>query len=146
MKESTAIIFPNQLFEQSEMVEQCKDFIIVEEYLFFNQFKFHKQKILFHRISMKKYESYLLSKGKNVLYIDSFKKESDIRVLIDNLNNVNEINIYDPVDDWLSRRILKYSKKTKIKLNIHKNPSFITSEDTLTVSYTHLTLPTTSSV
>ena len=31
----------------------------------------------------------------------------------------------------LSRRILKHSKKTKIKLNIHKNPSFITSEDTL---------------
>ena len=131
MKKSTAIIFPNQLFEQSEMIDQCKDFVIVEEYLFFNQFKFHKQKILFHRISMKKYESYLLSRGKNVLYIDSFKKESDIRILIDQLNNVNEINIYDPVDDWLSRRILKHSKKTKIKLNIHKNPSFITSEDTL---------------
>jgi deoxyribodipyrimidine photolyase-related protein len=124
LKESTAIIFPNQLFEQSEMVEQCKDFIIVEEYLFFNQFKFHKQKILFHRISMKKYESYLLSRGKNVLYIDSFKKESDIRILIDQLNNVNEINIYEPVDDWLSRRILKHSK-TKIKLNIHKHLKII---------------------
>ena len=116
-----SIIFPNQLFKNSELLSNSKKIILVEEFLFFKHYKFHKQKILFHRISMKKYESYLLSKGKNVLYIDSFKKESDIRILIDQLNNVNEINIYDPVDDWLSRRILKYSKKTKIKLNIHKN-------------------------
>ena len=32
---------------------------IIEEYLFFNQLKFHKQKLLFHRASMKYYENYL---------------------------------------------------------------------------------------
>ena len=66
MKKSTAIIFPNQLFDNSELINKTENFIIVEEYLFFKQFSFHKQKILFHRISMKKYESYLLNLDKKV--------------------------------------------------------------------------------
>ena len=131
MKKSTAIIFPNQLFDNSELINKTENFIIVEEYLFFKQFSFHKQKILFHRISMKKYESYLLKLGKKVTYIDSFKEESDVRILIDNIKNINEINIYDPVDYWLSKRILKHSEQKKIKLNIHNNPLFITSEEIL---------------
>ena len=80
---------------------------------------------------MKKYESYLLKLGKKVTYIDSFKEESDVRILIDNIKNINEINIYDPVDYWLSKRILKHSEQKKIKLNIHNNPLFITSEEIL---------------
>ena len=85
MKKSTAIIFPNQLFEQSEMIDQCKDFVIVEEYLFFNQFKFHKQKIAFHRATMKSYSSYLTSLGFKVTYINAISEFSDIRKLISKL-------------------------------------------------------------
>ena len=66
MKKSTAIIHQKHLYDNSELINKTENFIIVEEYLFFKQFSFHKQKILFHRISMKKYESYLLKLGKKL--------------------------------------------------------------------------------
>ena len=113
MRGSVAIIFPNQLFDNSELIRKNKNIILVEEYLFFKQFNFHKQKILFHRICMKKYETYLSSLEKKVNYIDSTREESDIRTLIDQLENIDEINIYDPVDYWLSKRIFKHADKKK---------------------------------
>ena len=131
MRDSVAIIFPNQLFDNSDLIRKNKQIILVEEYLFFKQFNFHKQKILFHRISMKKYETYLSSLDKKVTYIDSTHEESDIRTLIDQLENIDDINIYDPVDYWLSKRIFKHADKKKINVNIHANPLFITSDETL---------------
>ena len=69
------LIFPHQLFEKSELLESDNAFYIVEEWLFFKQFNFHKQKIAFHRASMKFYESYLKEMGKDVHYISSKKNQ-----------------------------------------------------------------------
>ncbi|MBC7615704.1 MAG: cryptochrome/photolyase family protein, partial [Pedobacter sp.] len=63
------IVFPHQLFEDNIIADTI---YLVEEELFFNQYNFHKQKIAFHRASMKFYESYLQSKHINVIYIDAF--------------------------------------------------------------------------
>jgi len=60
---------------------------IIEEYLVFRLYKFHKQKIAFYRASMKFYESHLLDKGYEVIYIDSLSELSDIRNLIPHLEN-----------------------------------------------------------
>jgi len=43
------ILFPNQLFEASPLFENDGPFYIIEEFLFFKQYPFHKQKIAFHR-------------------------------------------------------------------------------------------------
>ena len=88
------LIFPNQLFEKSTILENSNTTFLIEEYLFFNQYKFHKQKILFHRDSMINYYSFLKNKGKNVKYINSFVNESDVRVFLKNIN-VKEISIYN---------------------------------------------------
>ncbi|MDG1973905.1 MAG: cryptochrome/photolyase family protein [Flavobacteriaceae bacterium] len=45
------IIFPNQLFEKSLLIENLNNTYLIEEYLFFKQYKFHKQKILFNQKS-----------------------------------------------------------------------------------------------
>ena len=42
--------------------------------------------------------------GLNVKYINSFDDESDIRIFLNNISS-NEINIYNPVDNWLEKRI-----------------------------------------
>ena len=56
---------PNQLFEDSVLLKNSNDiYLMIEEYLFFKQYAFHKQKIAFHRASMKAYEKHLLSMGK----------------------------------------------------------------------------------
>ncbi len=74
MTKGCFIVFPNQLFKKSILLESKVKIILVEEDLFFNQFNFHKQKISFHRSTMKFYENYLLEKGLEVEYIDSYKK------------------------------------------------------------------------
>jgi len=124
------LIFPNQLFEKSTILENSYTTFLIEEYLFFNQYKFHKQKILFHRDSMINYYSFLKNKGKNVKYINSFDNESDVRVFLKNIN-VKEINIYNPVDNWLKKRIISSCLKEKIKINIHENPLFLTKKSKL---------------
>ena len=73
------LIFPHQLFIQSELVDNDHEIYLLEEYLFFSQYPFHKQKIAFHRASMKTYEKYLKGKGKKVHYIEASNPLSDIR-------------------------------------------------------------------
>ena len=53
------IIFPHQLFKKTEVFDHCNTVYLVEEYLFFNQYAFHKAKLAFHRATMKVYEAYL---------------------------------------------------------------------------------------
>ena len=76
---SINIIFPNQLFEKSVLIENNYKTYLIEEYLFFSHYNFHKQKIVFHRDSMKNYYDYLIEKGIEVIYINSFDSQSDIR-------------------------------------------------------------------
>ena len=127
---SINIIFPNQLFEESNLFLNNKKTYLIEEHLFFKQFNFHKQKLVFHRSSMKNYENYLLSKGIDIAYIETKNQESDIRIFLEKIN-VAEINIYHPEDNWLEKRIKKSCKKNNIKINIEENPLFLTAHDDL---------------
>ena len=63
------LVFPNQLFKDSNLISTNNHIFLVEEYLFFKQYKFHKQKISFHRATMKFYEDYLKNKNLRVSYI-----------------------------------------------------------------------------
>ena len=103
------IIFPHQLFEQNILINNCDTIYMVEELLYFRQYKFHKRKIAFHRASMKFYESYLQSKNINVIYIDSINKQSDIRNLLAYLKKqkLNSFEYIDTTDYRLEQRIGK---------------------------------------
>ena len=59
MNKNCFIILPNQLFKESLFLKRDNTAFIIEEYLFFKQYNFHKQKISFHRATMKFYENYL---------------------------------------------------------------------------------------
>ena len=127
-----SIIFPNQIFENSKLLDESSKIFLIEEYLFFNQFNFHKQKILFHRMTMKSYEKFLKKKKLDVVYIDSTENISDIREFIRNLDKkIQSIKIYDPVDNWLSRRINDSCEKKNIKIENYNNPLFINNNEDL---------------
>lgn len=110
------ILFPHQLSEENHLINRCEIIYLVEEYLFFNQMKFHKAKIAFHRASMKFYESYLISKKITVRYIESHAELSDIRTLLKHIQEqkIDTINYIDTTDNWLEKRI----KSTCIELGI----------------------------
>lgn len=130
-----SIIFPHQLFKTSEVLEKVDEVYLVEEFLFFTQYKFHKQKIAFHRASMKFYQDYLISKGKIVHYINANEKKSDVRGLILSLKKekVDTIHIIDPTDNWLEKRIKLVSKELNIKW--YENPLFINTKHELSTFF-----------
>ncbi|MDA8886180.1 cryptochrome/photolyase family protein [Bacteroidia bacterium] len=64
------LIFPHQLYKESKVVHNCDVVYIIEEHLYFTQYKFHKQKLVLHRASMKYYAD-LISSDTTVKYIQS---------------------------------------------------------------------------
>lgn len=127
--EFASIVLPNQLFEKSPLLLKRNKIFLVEEFLFFKNYKFHKQKLIFHRLSMKKYENYLKNIGFDVEYVDSISEISDIRNLIEKISiKFKSITIIDPVDYLIEKRLMRYCKKFDIKLNFLDNPMFITKK------------------
>ena len=127
---SACLILPNQLFENSSILTNKYPIFLIEEYLFFKQFNFHKQKIVFHRDTMKNYYDFLSNKGFQVNYIDSNDNASDIEVFLQNIK-IDTLHVYDPEDNWLKKRITKGCKQNNIELKIHTNPLFLTPKDEL---------------
>lgn len=125
------LIFPHQLFEQNPAIMPEKEVYLVEEFLFFSQYNFHRQKLKYHRASMKFYENYLREKGVNVTYIEAKSEHADVRKLIPNLieNGVTEIHFCDVADNWLEKRIKRFGEK--VKLIEHETPMFLNSKDDL---------------
>ena len=126
------LIFPHQLFQFNPLFPLEGSIYLIEEFLFFRQFNFHKQKIAFHRASMKYYENFMLEKGFSVNYIQSTENESDIRILIPHLHSLGviSISIIDPADNWLLKRVKSACQKLKIDLKILDSPMFLnTSRD-----------------
>jgi len=125
------IIFPHQLFLNNPILKNNNEIYLIEEFLFFKQYKFHKQKIAFHRASMKAYQSYLQSLNLKVNYIESNNILSDIRQFKQEIKsrNIKTINIIDPDDDWLEQRIKALSNNCEI--NTHANPQFLNKKEDL---------------
>ncbi|MGL4631623.1 MAG: cryptochrome/photolyase family protein [Leadbetterella sp.] len=123
------LIFPHQLFEDVSHIHLESPVYLIEEELFFTHYKFHKQKILFHRSSMKQYAAYLESKGFSVQYIEATTHVHSIDNLIKELakKGVENLRYVDPTDDWLERRILNASKN--IRIQKLPNPSFLNTSN-----------------
>ena len=127
--EEINLIFPNQLFEDNPLFNYNVKTYLIEENLYFKQYKFHKKKIFFHRVSMKKYYNYCLKNFEEVEYIESIDKRSDIRFFLRELKNKNIscINYIDPCDYWLNERMKEAD--SFVKLNCLSTPQFINTEE-----------------
>lgn len=103
------LIFPHQLFEVNFYLGELDTdttVFLIEEKLFFEQYKFHKQKLILHRASLKAYETELHKKNFKTKYID-FKSK---------LPDLDHAYIAHPSDDWLEQKLTKkYSKITWLK-------------------------------
>ena len=127
------LIFPNQLFESSPLLENGFPIYIIEEFLFFKKFNFHKQKIAYHRATMKHYEAFLASKTIEVIYIESIENVSDVRKLIPFLKSkgITNFNYIDPADNWLEKRIEEGCISNTIERTVFDSPLFLNSKEDL---------------
>lgn len=130
---TVALIFPHQLFEKHPALSKDRIVYLVEESLFFTQYNFHKQKLVFHRASMKFYENFLNEKKFMVNYIESANELSDIRKLLPHLkkNGTEEIHFADVVDNWLDKRIKQTAEKIGLKCFEYPTQDFLNSKSDL---------------
>ncbi len=131
MHKTAFILFPHQLFADTSLFDKMQDVYLIEEFLFFRQYRFHKQKLAFHRASMKYYQQYLQAEGINVRYIQSDHHLADIRVFANEVEerNISDIHIIDPTDQWLEKRIRQAA--VSVKLTVHESPMFLNSKKDL---------------
>jgi len=127
MSLQVSIILPNQLYKDHPAIHHKRPVYLLEEWHFFNQYQFHKEKLVLHRASMKFYEQFLIEQGVVVHYIESNKIQNKCELLIEQLhsNKVKQIHIVDPVDNWLLEKIKSSCKKYGIELTIYDNPNFL---------------------
>lgn len=127
------VLFPHQLFKSHDLYNKRLPIYLVEEHLFFREFKFHKRKLAYHRASMKIFEQKLIDQGLTVNYIESTNKLSDIRQLIKKLDNegCEKIHYIDPCDDWLGQRITESADQAKIDCQKSSSELFINTKKDL---------------
>ena len=120
------LLFPHQLYKDSTLVEECEEVYLIEDDLYFNQYKFHKQKLVLHRASMKYYANFISGKTsvKYIQSIDSISLESILEK-----NQRNHIHYFITDDYLLERRIKRYIKKYDIKSTQYENPNFINTQE-----------------
>lgn len=124
---SVSLIFPHQLFENHPALREKRDVYLIEEFLFFRQYHFHKQKLVFHRASMKAYKQFLTEKGYDVTYIDSNETIADVRELIPALKKlgVSEIHYAEVTDNFLERRIATQAARLQIEIKRYESSLFL---------------------
>lgn len=121
------LVFPHQLYGQSELGLGGGDFYIIESDLFFLQYHFHQQKLLFHRASMKYYASFLTQKGYACHYVDAKDAKAHVAALVQFLadKGVRTISLYDPCDYLLDKQLKQSTKANGIELVYLASPNFL---------------------
>ena len=119
------LVFPHQLYKNSTLVEECEKIYLIEDDLYFNQYKFHKQKLVLHRASMKYYADYISDKT-SVTYIQSTDKVSLESIL--EKNQKNQIHYFISDDYLLDKRINRFVKKYNVESIQYENPNFINTQ------------------
>ena len=77
---NVTVIYPHQLFSQSPALSRERAVILAEDPWFFRRHRFHAQKLVLHRASMRRYRDYLVAEGFTVDYLETavLEKSADI--------------------------------------------------------------------
>lgn len=102
MVSRSLLVFPHQLFPT--VPHGVSEIILVEDDLFFSQYRFHRQKLVLHRASMSARAAAWQAEGYEVRYVRASSTPGQaLEHAVAQAGN--PIVYWDPVDDWLSRRL-----------------------------------------
>jgi deoxyribodipyrimidine photolyase-related protein len=118
-------LFPNQLFTDALSLEG--EIFLVEHPLFFTQLPFHKQKLMFHHVTLCVFQDAARAHGHACTIISL--KELEQKPFVELLTELGCDNyvFYEPRDDFLSRELRQLSKI--VAVTIQTTPAFLTKID-----------------
>jgi deoxyribodipyrimidine photolyase-related protein len=116
------LVFPHQLFEQHPSFRKDRSIFLIEDPRFFSAFHFHKQKLVFHRASLKNFEKLLKERGYSTHYI-----EEDVEKALKKMS-ISHLYVIEFDDLPLQKRIVSLAKDLDIKLEIVPSPGFLTDK------------------
>ena len=135
------LVFPHQLFERHPgLTKACKAVVLVEDTLFFGDTHypvgFHKQKLWFHRATMKHYEAYLRSAGYDVQYVEHSKKKNHLASLLKRLSKDYGLGLKTtaPHDSTLEKRLRLGCQSAGLELEVLATPMFLNTPE-LNIEY-----------
>ena len=103
--------------------------VLVEPDLFFRQFAFHVHKLVLHRATMKAFQDRLRRAGFATAYVETSGEVTSDEQLVEVLreHRVDEVTVFDVVDDWLERDLRRACRAAGAALTVAETPGFLTS-------------------
>lgn len=129
---TAALIYPHQLWEDHPAVDAADHVFLVEDPLFFTQYRFHAQKLILHRASMTEFANRCTSRGKKVHRIEAqqISRSEQIGEILKG-EKIKRAVAVEPSDQWLKQRVTAGCCENKIGLDWLEDKSFLTPGDVL---------------
>lgn len=126
------LVYPHQLFVEHLVAPEGTVFVLVEDDLFFRQYRFHVQKLVLHRASMRRFADRLREASFDVEVIETDADTTTIQRLAALLARLRptHVSVFDVVDDWLSRdirRALTDAGLDPAATDVLESPNFLTT-------------------
>ena len=121
---SSFLVLPHQLFYDISFKDISHAYL-VEHPHFFTKRAFHKQKLIFHRASMKAYGAFLEKKKIAVTYIDFHRAEEFLK----NFQG-KDVIAFDPIEHPLQKVYRSLAKQHR-SFTLMSSPMFLTSDEIL---------------
>jgi len=127
------LILPDQLFDPHPAITKKRPVIFVEDGLIFGDphvgLKFHQQKIVLHRASMKTYAAALSRRGYTVHYRDFIGGHTIADHIVDlQEDGFDRFHLSQPCDFLLEKRL---SKTSDVEIKFYESPMFLSPPDWL---------------
>lgn len=99
------LVMPHQLFEAHLDAAEGTRFVLVEHDLMFRQYRFHTQKLVLHRASMRRFAERLRGRGYDVEVVETDGRTTSRAATARLLRRLApaRVTYHDVVDDWLGR-------------------------------------------
>jgi deoxyribodipyrimidine photolyase-related protein len=126
MTRTAALVYPHQLFTPHPAAAGADVAYLVEDPLFFRQYAFHRQKLILHRATMKRYAAEVLPGAK---YLDAGRlaHTGDVVAILTKAK-VTAVRVVDPSDDWLLGRLRAACAEAGLSLTVLDDPHFLTPQ------------------
>lgn len=128
-----ALILPTHLFADHPTLNAVRTVYLVEHPHFFTRFKFHKQKLIFHRATMKAYQTYLEQKKYQVKYLE-YHEDLAEHLKKDGVTRIHYSSIEDTM---VEKQVHTICRKLDIEYKEYESPYFLTSKAIREESFAH---------